>query len=356
MVKKMQIAVYAALLLVMCLGVQAQAQNEPLRFLTVERPPFAYQDGDDVTGFSIDLMRAIAEDLGRDVEFTMVGSFPDMLDQTREGMVDGAIANISITRAREAVMDFSQPIFRSGLQIMVPAGQGGPTLWSTLFRWDLALAIVAAFALLFGGGMLMWVFERGKQPYFDRSAREAMFPSFWWALNLVVNGGFEERMPRSAFGRVFGVFLVISSLFIVGVFVAHITAAVTVEAISGSVHSISDLDGKRVGTTRNSTASDFLDAREVSHVGYLSFDEMIKAFEQDDLDAVVFDGPILAYYAQFEGAGRGQLLARVFRPENYGIAFPADSALREPINVALLRLNETGIYDKIALRWFGVMR
>jgi polar amino acid transport system substrate-binding protein len=152
------------------------------------------------------------------------------------------------------------------------------------------------------------------------------------------------------------VFLVISSLFIVGVFVAHITAAVTVEAISGTVNSVSDLDGKRVGTTRNSTASEFLDAREVSHVGYLSLDEMIKAFETGNLDAVVFDGPILAYYTQFDGAGRGQVLPRVFRPENYGIAFPSESALREPINVALLRLNETGAYDKIATRWFGVSR
>ena len=162
---------------------------------------------------------------------------------------DLAAANISITARREVLMDFSQPIFESGLQIMVQADDvRQPSLLRALLSWDLAAAIGIAFLLLFGGGMVMWAFERRAQPYFDRPLKEAWFPSFWWALNLVLNGGFEERMPRSPLGRVLGVMMVISSLFFVSLFVARITAAMTVTALTSSVTSLSDLDNRTVGT------------------------------------------------------------------------------------------------------------
>ncbi|WP_424941559.1 transporter substrate-binding domain-containing protein [Aliiroseovarius sp. S253] len=329
------------------------AQTSDLEFVTVERPPFAISGEGEPTGFAIDLMTAIAAEMGQTVSFEVTESFPEMLGRVENIAADGAIANISITRDREARMDFSQPIYHGGLRIMVPREQGGVSIWSTLLSLDLALAILAAFALLLGGGMLMWVFERDKQPYFEGTARQAMFPAFWWALNLVVNGGFEERMPRSLFGRLFGTFLVISSLFVVSVFVAHITASLTVSAISGSIHSVSDLDGKRVGTTEGSTAATFLEERSMVYSGYDSLDALLGDFEQGELDAVIFDGPILAHYAQNEGAQYGEVLDSVFRPESYGIALPTGSPLREDINVALLRLIETGVYSDLSVKWFG---
>ena len=343
----------AVCLAVMCMTTVSYAQASDLEFVTVERPPFAMSGEDAPTGFAIDLMTAIATEMGQTVSFEVSDSFPEMLQMVETAQVDGAIANISITRDRESRMDFSQPIYHGGLRIMVPRDQDGVSIWSTLISLDLALAILAAFALLLGGGMLMWFFERDKQPYFEGNAKQAMFPAFWWALNLVVNGGFEERMPRSIFGRLFGTFLVISSLFVVSVFVAHITASITVSAISGSIHSVTDLDGKRVGTTDGSTASIFLGDRGMVYAGYDSLDTLLGDFEQGELDAVIFDGPILAHYAQNEGARYGEVLDSVFRPESYGIALPTGSPLREDINVALLRLIETGVYSDLSVKWFG---
>ena len=329
------------------------AQQEPLVFATVDRPPFSREIEGGHEGFSIDLMRAIAAELGRDVSFVTVPDFRTMLGQVETEEVDGAIANISITSQREEIMDFSQPIFASGLQIMVPGQSSRNPYMSALFSRDVGLAVLAALGLLFGGGMLMWLFERKVQPYFDRPAREAMFPSFWWALNLVVNGGFEERMPRSVGGRIFAVGMVVGSLFLVSIFVASITASVTVDALQGTVSSLSDLDGKRVGTISGSTSEEFLSARDLAHLGFTSPVELLEAFETGQLDAVFFDAPILAYYAQTDGAGQAQLLDRIYRPENYGIALPSQSMLREPIDQVLLRLSETGVYDAIIETWFG---
>lgn len=334
----------------------AQSPAQTLTFATVDRPPFAEETPHGFQGFSIELMREIAAEMGRPIRFTRVERFPEMFTALETGSADGAIANISITAARETEMDFSHPIFESGLQIMVPLDESDArALIGAIFSRDLLLAILAAGALLFGGGLLMWVFERRRQPYFDRPAREALFPAFWWALNLVVNGGFEERVPQSRPGRVFAVLLVISSLFIVSIFVARITAAMTVEAITGNIERLSDLDGRRVASTTGSTASAFLDARGIGHRRFAGLDAMLREFEEGSLDAVVFDGPILAWYLRNEGAAYGRLVPRNFKPENYGIALPTGSALTEEINRALLSLRESGRYDALRSHYFGAM-
>ncbi len=346
-----------ALFALVCLTFAVLAQQslaQTLTVTTVTRPPFSYVENEVETGFSMELLDALAESLNWTYTVERVEAFSDMLDAVQDGSADLAIANISITASRETQMDFSQPIFEAGLQIMVPSDAARrPSLLQALLSRELFIAIGLAFAILLGGGMLMWIFERRSQPYFDRKLDEAWFPSFWWALNLVVNGGFEERMPRTPFGRVLGVVLVVSSLFIVSVFTARITSVMTVDAISGNVNSVNDLYGKQVGTINGSTAANFLDRREIEFVGFDGLDSMITAFESSELDAVVFDAPILSYYASHEGRRIATVTGGVFLRENYGIAFPTGSPLVEDVNQALLALREDGTYDEIYRNWFG---
>jgi polar amino acid transport system substrate-binding protein len=347
-------------LFVLSLSVSLWAQSSAAQVLTVStvtRPPFSMtQDGAE-TGFSIELLEALAHTLDWEYEINRTELFSDMLNSVVDGRADMAIANISITSAREIAMDFSQPIFESGLQIMIPAEKlRTPSIWRALLSRDLLVALGIAFVLLIGGGMLMWVFERRAQPYFDRPARNAWFPSFWWALNLVVNGGFEERVPQTIFGRLFGVLLVLSSLFVVSVFVAKITSVMTVEAITGSVNSVNDLYGQRVGTIQGSTAAEFLQRRDIDFRGFDGLDTLLAGFEAREIDAVVFDAPILSYYANQGGKDMASMAGSVFRRENYGMIFPTGSPLVEEVNQALLALREDGTYDGIYRKWFGALK
>lgn len=345
------------ILVVLSLIVSLWAQSSAARVLTVStvtRQPFSMTEGGKDTGFSIELLQALADALNWEFRINRFESFSDMLGTVTSGSADLAIANISITSAREGIMDFSQPIFESGLQIMIPSGNlRTPSLLRALLSRDLLLALGIAFVLLICGGMLMWLFERRKQPYFDRPAKDAWFPSFWWALNLVVNGGFEERVPQSIFGRLFGVLLVISSLFVVSVFVAKITSVMTVEAITGSVNSVNDLYGQRVGTIDGSTAAGFLNRREIDFYGYAGLEPLLTAFEDGKIEAVVFDAPILSFYASHDGMDTASMTGAVFLRENYGIAFPTGSPLVEEANQALLALREDGTYGTIYYKWFG---
>lgn len=332
----------------------SSAFAQDLRLVTVTRTPFSHVDDGVETGFSLELWALIADELGQSYSIDRVRSFSEMLEAVETGNADVAAANISITADREARFDFSQPIFSSGLRIMIPIEARRSSLFQVLWSRDFLILILAGFAMLFCGGLLMWWLERKDgQVYFQGSAREKAFPAFWWALNLMVNGGFEERVPRSAFGRILATLMVLSSLFIVSIFVAKITAAMTVSAIQPTVQSVNDLYGRRVGTTQGSTAAAFLDGRSIAYSQYFDLRALLDGFENGELEAVVFDAPILAYYVNTDGAKIAELAGPVFLRENYGLALNENSPLIEPINRILLRFREDGTYDDLVTEWFG---
>lgn len=344
---------YVLCLMVALMAAPAPAQDR-LTVATVTRPPFSMNVDGAETGFALDLWAAMAERLALDYAIDRYESFPEMLAAVEAGTADAAVANISITAEREAAMDFTQPIFSAGVQIMLPPEPSfGATMRAAISPRLVAL-VLAAVAGLLVLGMLMWLLERKRQDFFEPTARASAFPAFWWALNLLVSGSFGDKTPVSLLGRAFGVLMVVGSLFVVSLFVANITASITLDALGRDVERLTDLDGQRVGTTVGSTTSALLDTRGVSHRTFDDLDALLAAFEAGDLDAVAFDGPVLAHYTRTDGQGRSRLVDRVFQREYYAVALPTGSPLREPINRVLLRLEEDGTYAELQRRWFGL--
>ncbi|MBU2531811.1 MAG: transporter substrate-binding domain-containing protein [Alphaproteobacteria bacterium] len=345
-------------------GARAQANSQetvqpgtdkapPLRLLTIEREPFAMVSGGKATGFSIELWQEIAAELGISHRIEFARSFPEMLTEVAQGRADVAIANITITAEREQTLDFSQPMFDAGLQVMAAADGGSGGLIGAIFNWEMLGLVVLAGLLLLVVANLMWWFERRDQAYFQYPYKEGLWRSFWWALNMMVNGGFEERVPQTRRGRVFAVFLVIASLFLVSAFVAKITAALTVGELKSQIQSYRDLFNRRVGTTEGSTSAAFLERHGVPYRKFATMPALLEAMAGGELDAVVHDAPVLAYYVNTKGNGRVRLIGAVLRPEKYGIALPPGSAAREGIDRALLRIREDGRYDELYRKWFG---
>ncbi len=324
-----------------------------LRIMTIERQPFAIIEAGKYSGFSIDLWRALAGQMNVKTEFDTASSFNDMLDAVKNGSVDAAIANISITSAREEVFDFSQPIFDAGLQILIKQNSGSAGILSALLTWQMFAWLATGAFILFLAATLMWFFERRSNSFFETPYREGIWPSFWWALNVVVNGGFEERIPKSWPGRFFAVLLVVASLFVVSIFVAKITATLTVGELRSSVQSLSDLYGRKIGTTAGSTTASYLKSRSLRFEEFKNIKTMFAALENGRLDAVVHDAPIVAYYAETKGKGIVRTAGKIFRPEKYGIALAQGSKLVEPINRSLLKLREDGTYEALVKKWFG---
>ena len=81
--------------------------------------PFEFQNASgDFVGIDMDLIRAIAEDQGFNVDIKPLG-FDAALQAVQANQVDGVIAGMSITDERRKVFDFSEPYFESGIQMAV---------------------------------------------------------------------------------------------------------------------------------------------------------------------------------------------------------------------------------------------
>ena len=86
---------------------------------------------------------------------------------------------------------------------------------------------------------------------------------------------------------------------------------------------------------------------------FVTIEQADIALLHDSVDAVVFDAPVLLYFAGHEGRGRVRIAGPVFHKEDCGIVFPDNSPWRRKVDGALLALREDGTYAQIYEKWFG---
>ncbi|WP_423831609.1 ABC transporter substrate-binding protein/permease [Streptococcus equinus] len=84
--------------------------------------PFEYQnDSGKYEGIDVDLIKAIAEQQGFNIELSNPG-FDAALNAVQAGQADAVIAGMSITDARKEIFDFSDPYYTSNILLAVKKG------------------------------------------------------------------------------------------------------------------------------------------------------------------------------------------------------------------------------------------
>jgi polar amino acid transport system substrate-binding protein len=330
-----------------------------LKVATRVLAPFVIRENGELTGFSVELWHALTREAGLRFEFVEEVTLANLLQSVREERADVGIAAISITSEREKDFDFSQPMFDSGLQILtISDGKSNESSLQGLFSLFQSSNFISILGLLF---VLMvvpvpviWFLERpsGVASLVHSSSKVGqVFKSLWWSSSMVA--GQATEMPSSFLGRIFAVIWMFVGLVFVSYFTATVTTSLTIRQLQSGISSPKDLVGKSVGTVSASTSSVYLKQNKLSVVEFPKIEEAFEALETGKIAAVVYDSPVLLYYASKEGKGKVQVVGSIFKPENYGILFPTDSALRKTINAALLRLKESGEYRTIYRRWFA---
>ena len=335
----------------------ASAQVRPDRLLvaTRETPPFAMRQTDGSwEGVSIALWRAVADQLDVTWEFVEL-ELGDMLDSVAAGSVDAAAAAVTITADREARLDFSHPFYATGLAIAVPrqghlVGRVAAALVSPLF-----LTVTASLALLLGAiGLLIWLAERRRNPeQFGGGAVRGIGAGFWWAAVTMTTVGYGDKAPRTPWGRVLALVWMFASIVTISGFTAGIATALTVEQFSSNIRRPLDLAGQHVGTVTGSTSDTYLDERGLRATGFATIDEALTALAGGGLDAVVYDAPILAYAIRQHHPTALALVPGTFERQDYAVALPPGSPLREPLNRALLSVLESRPWRGVLERYFG---
>jgi polar amino acid transport system substrate-binding protein len=324
----------------------------PLRVAIKPQTPFVmYNTDGSYNGFIIGLWEAIAEQNNWTFEYVPLETVPEVLDAVRAGDAEVGIAGISITREREETLDFSQPMFNAGLQIMTTVGGESPGIDLILrfFSPSLLLVFIVLFVVIILVGHLVWVVER-KNPDFPDDYLPGVGEGIWWAASALIGGS--DKMPRSAMGRVGALIWIVTGIVLIAFLTADLSAQNTVAQLQSNIRGFDDLPGKRIVTVANTTSADFLRQHNLLFSTVATIEAAYPLLESGRADAIVFDAPVLRHYAFTDGQGRVTLAGGVFARQDYGIVVQQDSPLRELIDRVLLALLEDGTYQAIMVRWF----
>lgn len=346
-------------------GMTTAVHAQQLKVTTRNIEPFSFLKNGQRTGYSYELWTSIAKEVGLSSRYDVAGSAKQMIQQVAEGKADIAVGALSITSEREKKVDFSQPFFESGLQVLVRKNPGGATsilaaLSNNLLNWQVAAGLGITFAIMFGISHLVWRFEHPiNEDMWPRSYWRGIAESFWWTISMFLVGGVDNKGPIGMGGRIVATLWMFMSVIAVSLLTASLSAVLTVNSLPGDIAGPADLYGRTVGTVFGSTSETWL-SNQTSPSGeritvrtYQDVKQCIDALKTGAIKAVVFDAPILQYHINNDKGDDLEFAGDIFERANYGFAVRRNSPLREQINQAMLKLNEDGYVDQLKTKWFG---
>ncbi len=316
-------------------------------------------DGVDYGGFTVDLLDLIARDIGADVELYAVNSTAKLIDDVERGQAAVGAGAVTISAEREGVVDFSQPFFDSGLQILVAdrddgflGGRVGAVV-RVLFSVDLLLLLLVLVGMLLMAAHVIWLTERRTNPDFPQNYRSGIWESLWWAAVTATTVGYGDKTPKGVTGRVFGLFWMFSGLFVLAYFTAGIATAFTIDELTDAIDDPADLRGRVVAAPADTLAAEYLRSQGIGATEFETAEQAYDALFDGEVDAVVHDAAILQHFVATDGRGGVNVTGSVFAERGFGFAVQAEADLAETINRSLLAVIESGEYDSLREEWFG---
>jgi len=330
-----------------------------LKVGVTEHAPFVFKKDGKYMGFDIELWEMIANVIGVEFEY-ITRPFKELLPLTANKQVDIATTAITINEEREKLVDFSHPTFDAGLKILLPKERMKLDLGSTLRTFFTQgykqifkpLGILAIIVILFAH--IIWFIE-GTKGSFASTYFPGIFQSLWFSLTMILGspGGIGVYEVRTWAGRAILEFSFLIKLMVLGLLIGELTAFITTRKVRLNIESAADLKDQKVATVKGTTSEKALRNYHTEVLSVLTIEEAFEKLRNNNVVAVVFDAPILEYYTVNEDGQWAEVVGDLFEKQNYGIALPHNSQLREPINRAILAIKENGSYDILYNKWFG---
>jgi len=323
-------------------------------------PPFVIYDDRSYSGFEVELAHLLAARLGMEVDIYAVDTVAKQIDDIDRGVARVALGGVAITESRERLVDFSLPVLNAGLTIMAPSeanrnlGDRILLFLRAIISSDLPwLLMVFGVAVLVSAHVIWWL-ERHHNADFAVPYRKGIWDSFYWSVVTMSTVGYGDKVARGDKGRVFALIWIALGTLVFASFTASIASSLAVSELRAEIAGPSDLPGQRVATVSQTAGAAYLSAIGVGPVLVEDIGEAYSLLQAGDVDAIVFDAPVLHFHASREGGGEVATVGPDFEQVQYGLALSqADADFREQVNLALLDLIESGVYRQLHDRWFG---
>ena len=349
----------AVVLLMLGVIISPAVSAEQARVGVFECPPFVIKDGDNsYSGLSILLWQKMADLL--DYEYTVESyNLDELLKGVADGEIDIGVSCLSITQDREKFLDFSHSFYETHLAIAVK--EKGPlvfigNLLTSRNVWIVILIILGAAALV---GSIYYLLEHkvNDKFYSLSSPSGKILEVFMLGLLSVTKGPFSYFLFTTTAGKVITVILSIATTFFLAGITAILASSLTIQSMRSDIKHPRDLVHKEVGAITASVSSELLETHGVLHQTFDSIQDMLKALDSGEIEAILTDNAVLNYQLKKEKAAGNyrkiSILPYQFAKQNYGFALKEENAIEEMLNQALLEVRKSQEWSQAIDEYFS---
>ena len=355
--KKALIAVLIAVLVGGAWAAASSSGNAPaLRVVVYVDPPFVARTSTGFGGFAIELWETIAAAKGWKIEYVEAKTLPELIDMVSEGQAQVGVTDLFITSSRLKKIDFSQPYFQSGLQVMVTSNRGAGLgeLFRGLYEWGHMRIFALAFAAMIVATLVLAIFDRRLDPEFPRDWLSGLAESFYHVMSTSAAGSSShKRLISGPIGHLLAGIFLASGVIAIAYLTSSMTSVMTIEKIHGHIVGFQDLAGKKVGSIAGSTGEAYCESAGLDTQTFDGLQGAVAALTKHRVDAIVYDSPILRYYNKQHPELQLNEVGSVFKPQEYGFAMPLNSPIRTAIDEELLKLREDGYTNSLNRKYFA---
>ena len=202
-------------------------------------------------------------------------------------------------------------------------------------------------------GTLLWFFERKPNDQFPKTPLHGIGVGIWLALVTMTTVGYGDKAPITLAGRILtGIWMVIAMLTASSLTAGIATALTLAQLDRGTISSADELADRRVAVIDGTTAELFARRHRARVIEVADVGEAVERLDGGDVEAVVFDRPILQYHLGQHDELELTLSSEEYEPVGYGFAVPLYSPLLRELDVHMLALRESGQLDAIAAEYF----
>uniref|UniRef100_A0A8B9HB57 Glutamate receptor n=1 Tax=Astyanax mexicanus TaxID=7994 RepID=A0A8B9HB57_ASTMX len=348
---------------------------------------------DKYEGYCVELAAEIAKHVGYQYKLKIVSDgkygardpetkmWNGMVGELVYGKADVAVAPLTITLVREEVIDFSKPFMSLGISIMIKKPtKSKPGVFSFLdpLAYEIWMCIVFAYI---GVSVVLFLvsrfspyewhaedYEEAPQQSQEQTNEFGIFNSLWFSLGAFMQQGCDIS-PRSLSGRIVGGVWWFFTLIIISSYTANLAAFLTVERMVSPIESAEDLAKQTeiaYGTLDAGSTKEFFRRSKIAvfekmwsymksadpSVFVKTTDEgVMRVRKSKGKYAYLLESTMNEYIEQRKPCDTMKVGGNL-DSKGYGVATPKGSMLRNPVNLAVLKLNEQGLLDKLKNKWW----
>lgn len=305
-------------------------------------PPFVIQEDDELSGVSIEMWEHLAHELRIRFEYVVYpNDISGILNEVANDSIDFVISSVTINAERERLVDFSHPFYSTFITIAtnMKIKSSIQVIFETLVSKEFLDSFMLFILILFIFGIISFFLERKTNDFFDDHPAQGIFNGFYFQVMLYSTVGLGDIFNKSNPGKALTIVAILLYMIFGASIIGQMSSALTVNHFEGSINSVNDLKKVKTGTIRNTTSQIFLDGHDIKYYQYQDIPAGLDGLESKELDALVYDRPVLEYYITENDLDDVRVLEENYGDQqHYGIAMQEGNALKESINIELLKL------------------